>query len=102
MPTPSERPSLKTDLESRYRTQRVGSAFSVKNTLKQPGDSPQPGERMPIDGNERLYTNDDFIVKQTLGVTELLDAKSANTTSSPSSLELSLFMRGFTNQKYKP
>jgi hypothetical protein len=102
MPTPSSRPSLKTDLESRYRTQRAGSAFDVKTTLKQPDQSPRNGDRMPINGNERLYSVDDFAVKQTLGITEFLDATSANSSTSPSSLEMSRFMRGFTNRKYKP
>lgn len=102
MPTPSSRPSLNTDLESRYRTQRVGSAYDIKKLLKSPGDSPHPGERMPIDGNEHLVSVDDFAVKAKVGVTELLDALEANSTSSPSSKELSLFMRGFTNRKYKP
>lgn len=102
MPTPSARPSLNTDLESRYRNQRAGSAFDVKERLKPPGNSPQPGERMPINGNEHLVSVDDFAVKARIGVTELLDALEANTTSSPSSQELSLFMRGFTNKKYKP
>ena len=102
MPTPSQRPSLETDLESRYRNQRVGSAFSVKELLKEPGSSPKSGERMPINGNEHLYSVDDFAVKAKVGVTELLDALDANSTSSPSSKEMSLFMRGFTNKKYKP
>ncbi len=101
MPTPSERPSLSTDLESRYRNQRAGSAFDVKTILKSPGNVPSAGDRMPIDGNERLYSVDDFAVKQIYGVTELLDARSANNSTSPSSKELSRFMKGFTNRKYK-
>ena len=101
MPTQSDRPSLSTDLESRYRNQRAGSVYDVKATLKQPGQSLQPGDRMPINGNEHLYTNDDFVVKQTLGVTEFLDAQSANNSSSPSSREMSRYMRGFTSRKYK-
>ena len=96
MPTPSERSSLNTDLETRYGNQRVGSAFDVKDRLK------YPNNRAPIGGNEALYTLKDFAVRKTIGLTELLDALDANTTSSPSSKELSLFMRGFTNKKYKP
>lgn len=102
MPTPSTRPSLTTDLEARYRNQRVGSAFDVKKTLKGPGDAPQVGDRMPIDGNEHLVSVDDFRVKSPLQVTDVLDAIESNSTSSPKSQELSLYIKGFTNRKYKP
>jgi hypothetical protein len=102
MPTPADRPSLTKDLASRYATQRAGGAFEVKQRLKPPGASPSAGDRMPIDGNERIYSADDFAVKQAIGVTELLDAQEANTTSSPKSKELSLYIRGFSNRKYKP
>lgn len=101
MPTPNQRPSLTTNLESRYSNQRAGGAFDVKQRLKAPGRSPQNGDRMPIDGNERLYSEDDFAVKQQLGVTELLDAKEANTSGAPKSKEMSLYIRGFNNQKYR-
>lgn len=102
MPTPTERTSLKTDLESRYRNQHVGSAYDVKKTLKTPGASPQSGERMPINGNEHLVSVDDFAVKAKTGVTEFLDALEANTTSSPSSKEMSRYIKGFSRKKYKP
>lgn len=102
MPTPITRPSLTKDLASRYATQRAGGAFEVKQRLKPPGNSPTAGDRMPIDGNERLYTNDDFVVKQPIGVTEFLDAQDANSSSSPRSREISRYIRGFSNQKYKP
>ena len=102
MPNPADRPSLTKDLATRYSTQRAGGAFEVKQRLKPPGASPQTGERMPINGNERLYSADDFAVKQAIGVTEFLDAQEANNTSSPKSKEISLYIRGFTNKKYKP
>lgn len=102
MPNPADRPSLTKDLASRYASQHAGGAFEVKQRLKAPGSSPQAGERMPIDGNERLYSADDFSVKQAIGVTELLDAQEANTTSSPKSKEISLYIRGFSNRRYKP
>jgi hypothetical protein len=102
MPQPADRPSLTKDLASRYASQHAGGAFEVKQRLKPPGSSPTTGDRMPIDGNERLYSADDFAVKQILGVTELLDAQESNTSSSPKSKEMSLYIRGFTNRKYKP
>lgn len=102
MPTPTERNSLSTDLETRYKNQKVGSAFDVKKVLKDPGSSPQSGERTPINGNEHLVSVDDFAVKQPIGVTEFLDALEANTSSSPKSKQISRFMDGFSNRKYKP
>lgn len=102
MPQPADRPSLTKDLATRYATQRAGGAFDVKERLKAPGSSPQTGERMPIDGNEKMYSADDFAVKQVLGVTELLDAQEANSSSAPKSKELSLYIKGFNNRKYKP
>ena len=102
MPTPNERPSLSKDLLTRYATQRAGSAFDVKLTLKSPGQALQTGDRLPIDGNERMYSTDDFAVKQLQGVTEFLDAKEANSSSSPRSREISRYIKGFNNRKYKP
>ncbi len=102
MPQPSDRPSLTKDLASRYASQRAGGAFDVKERLKSPGSVPQAGDRMPINGNERLYSTDDFAVKQMIGMTEFLDAQDANTSSSPHSKEMSLYIRGFSNRKYKP
>jgi hypothetical protein len=57
---------------------------------------------MPIDGNEALYTQDDFAVKKLLGVTELLDAQEANSSTAPRSKEISRYIKGFSNKKYKP
>jgi len=34
MPTPVSRPSLTTDLSSRYATQKVGGAFDAKNIIE--------------------------------------------------------------------
>ena len=99
---PTERKSLTTDLESRYKTQRVGSAYDVKKTLKQPGASPQSGERMPINGNEQLVSVNDFAVKAILGKTEFLDALDSNLSMAPKSKEMSRHMAGFSNRKYKP
>ena len=100
MPTPSDRPSLTKTLEQRYATQHAGGAFNVKERLGGPGAPPIA--RMPVDGNEVLYSVDDFKVKAMQGVTELLDAIEANSTSAPRSKELSLYIRGFSNRKYRP
>jgi len=101
MPTPAERPSLSKTIEERYATQRAGGAFEVKDRLKKPGQVPQSGERMPVDGNEHLVSVDDFAVKQMQGQTEMLDALEANTSSSPKSKELSLYIKGLDTRKYR-
>jgi len=102
MPTPSERPSLSKNLEERYATQRAGGAFEVKQRLKPPGQAPQTGDRMPIDGNEALVSVDDFAVKPMQGVTELLDAIEANASPAPKSKELSLYIKGLDTRRYAP
>lgn len=101
MPDNNDRPSLDNSLESRYARQRAGGAFDVKERLKGPGQSPKAGDRMPIGGNESLYTKRDFAVKAMLGMTEFLDAASSNNSPSPKSLEKSRYLKGFTNKKYK-
>lgn len=100
MPTPNQRPSLTNTLEGRYASQHAGGAFEVKDRIGKPGEKPLA--RMPVDGNEVLYTVDDFVTRWMLGVTELLDAQEANSTSAPKSKELSLYIKGFDNTKYKP
>jgi len=102
MPNPTNRPSLNKDLASRYATQRAGGAFEVKQRLGAPGTAPRTGDRMPVDGNEVLYTKDDFAVKQIIGQTEFLDTQDANNSSSPRSKELSRYIKGFSSRKYKP
>jgi len=100
MPTPADRPSLTKTLDQRYSTQHAGGAFEVKQRLGAPGAP--VNSRMPIDGNEVNYTVDDFKTKMIPGITELKEAIEANSSSSPKSKEMSLYIRGFTNRKYKP
>lgn len=97
----NERPSLATDLETRYKQQRVGSAFDVKERLGGPGSSPQAGDSMPIGGNEVLHTKGGFTVKAMQGVTDFKDAQEANVSNSPKSKQTSRFLKGFNNKKYK-
>jgi len=99
MPIPTPRPSLNKDLETRYKTQKAGGAFEVKQRIGPPGTKVPP--TMPIDGNENLYTVDDFKTKMMQGVTELKEVLETNTTSSPKSKEMSLYIKGFSNRKYK-
>jgi len=101
MPNAIDRQSLVKTLEDRYRTQRVGGSFDVKKTLGGPDAAPKAGDVMPVAGNENLYSTDDFIVKPALGVTAILDAQEANSSSSPKSKEQSIHMKGFSNKRYK-
>jgi len=39
MPTPIQRPSITTDLASRYETQKVGGAFDARNIIEKGVDS---------------------------------------------------------------
>lgn len=78
MPTQSSRPSLKTDILSRFENQRVGSAFDAKNHTG--GD---------FGHQEKLWTKPGFVKNEELG------------TGGRNKLEQSLFLQGFTNQKYK-
>ena len=101
MPTPINRPSLTTNLESRYVKQRVGGAFDVKLILKDAYSAPSAGDRMPINGiQEQKYTVKDFVVKGMQGVTELKDALASNGGGSSKSLELSTYIKGIDTRKY--
>jgi len=100
MPTQAQaqRPSLTKTLEDRYATQRAGGAFDVKKTLGTPGTSPAAGtviDAASLNGTSYQSPNG-FEVKVPMGITQLKDAQ--GTTSK----ELSLYIRGFSNVKYKP
>lgn len=104
MPTPVQRPSLTTTLDQRYATQRAGGAFDVKQVLGSPGTTPAAGTT--IDAVSMQATNFQtpvgFEVKKMIGVTQMLDAIDTNTSPSAQSKQLSLYIRGFSNQRYKP
>lgn len=103
MPTPNNRPSLATTLDQRYANQREGGAFDVKQRLGPPGTSPAPGSTMPVDSQQakQFLTPPGFVVKEKIGVTQMLDAIDANTSSAPRSQQLSLYLKGFDNRRYK-
>lgn len=96
MPTPSNRPSLQTDLLSRYTNQRSGGAFDVKGRLKNPGVSVSHADRMPINGiSERRWTVPNFDTKAILQESELLDVIDGNSSRST-------YIKGFSGVRYKP
>lgn len=98
MPTPNPRPSLTTDLATRYQNQRAGGAFDVKKTLGAPGTEPASGttiDAVSMQGASFQSPNG-FEVKVKQGDTQMKDAQ--GTTSK----QLSLYMQGFSNKKYKP
>ncbi len=98
MPTPVQRPSLITTLDQRYATQHAGGAFDVKKTLGAPGSRPSAGtviDALSLQGSSFQNPNG-FEVGVLEEVTQLKEAQ--GTTSK----QLSLYIRGFSNQKYKP
>ena len=98
MPTPITRPSLTTDLLTRYSNQKVGEAFDVKKTLGSPGSTPQAGST--IDANsiqaQRFQAPKGFEVKVGQEGTQFLDAQ--GTTSK----QLSTYVQNLSTQKYSP
>ena len=55
MPTPTDRPSLKTSLSQRYAGQRAGGAFDAKNIPTQPGQRGAEGG-LGLGIQEQQYT----------------------------------------------
>jgi hypothetical protein len=98
MPNPTNRPSLTTDLQTRYATQREGGAFDVKKTLGGPGSIPSAGTTIDAVSHQgsAFQSPNGFEVKPMQGITQLKDAQ--GTTSK----QLSRFMQGFSDKKYKP
>lgn len=92
MPEPSKRPSLSTDLESRYNNQRVGSAFDVKQILNTKAG--QIVDAISMQG-ANFQVLDGFEVKVTPEMTRFKDAQGNQ------SKELSIYMQGFSQKKYK-
>jgi hypothetical protein len=92
MPTPTLRSSLTKGLEDRYSTQRVGSAFDVKQTLNTKAG--QIVDATSMQGAE-FQSPSGFEVKAAQNGTQMKDAQGL------SSKELSKYMQGFTNKKYK-
>lgn len=97
MPNTNDRQSLNLDLQSRYTNQKAGSTFDVKKTLGNPGSTPKTGttiDSTSIQGT--LFQNPKgFEVKVPQGQTQMKDAQSNK------SLQLSRFMSGFDNRKYR-
>lgn len=98
MPTPVPRPSLTTDLQTRYSNQRAGGAFDVKKVLGAPGTEPAAGKTIDAVSAQgaAFQAPNGFEVKVMQGDTQFKDAQ--GTTSK----QLSRYIKGFSNQKYKP
>ena len=72
---PTPRPSLKTSLEQRYKTQKCGGAYDAKSVKS------EPGSRTPIpssDGvsatiSDAMWTKPNFAVKAAILQTEFND-----------------------------
>lgn len=93
MPSTLPRPSLDTDLAARYQNQRVGSAFNVKETL----ESITPGRVIDADSlqGRNFQSPSGFEVKSGATGTQLKEAQGSV------SQQLSRYMQGFSNRRYK-
>ena len=91
------RPSLATTLDQRYANQREGGAFDVKKTLGTPGSAPKSGTTIDaVSANGQAFQSPNgFEVKMAQGQTQMKDAQGT------SSKQLSKYLRGFDNRKYK-
>lgn len=98
MPNPTPRPSLTTDLQTRYNNQRAGGAFDVKKTLGAPGTEPAAGKTIDAASVQgaTFQSPNGFEVKVKQGDTQFKDAQ--GTTSK----QLSRYAQGLSNKKYKP
>lgn len=85
MPTPTERPSLTTDLQTRYNTQRAGGAFDAK----QAGTPTSPQSLQ-----EAQFENTDTFVKPIQGVSNFIGA------NQPNYKEVSILAQGIDVRKY--
>lgn len=97
MPIPTERPSLSKDLATRYASQREGGAFDVKDRLGAPGSRPVVGtavDNTSMNG-QTFQSPNGFVVGANSGQTQMKDAQGTV------SKQLSMYIRGFSNRKYK-
>ena len=86
---PDIRQSLTKTIEERYKSQRVGGAFDVKDVLGGSGTSPAKGKIIDATSlnGANFQSPNGFQVKSTIGETQLKDAQ-----SSPSK-ELSMYLK---------
>jgi len=83
------RESLSLTLEDRYKKSKtVGGAFNAKSI------ETAEGKTSPVDGVESRFTANDFVVKMKQGESQFVDVKNGKSG-------VSMFLKGFSNQKYK-
>lgn len=89
MPNPSDRPSLTTDLTTRYQKSKVGGAFDARSA------GIQGGQNNPVDNFANDAANGFVLDKRNqIMVSDFKDVK--NNKSG-----ISLYLKGFSNEKYK-
>jgi hypothetical protein len=98
MPTPISRESLNIDLASRYDKQKAGGAFNAKNIVIA-NDSVAPSASPSHQG--KVFTRDSggFRVKMPVGLSSFSDIPDRKNSTSK---ELSSYVKGISNKKYKP
>ena len=98
MPLPNLRPSLTTNIETRYDTQHAGGAFDVKKTLGSPGTVPLTGNVIDsVSRNGQTFQSPNgFQVKMLLQQSQLIAVQSGDTRG------LSTYIRGLDTTRYAP
>lgn len=98
MPTPISRESLNIDLVSRYDKQKAGGSFNAKSIVTT-NDSIAPSALPSHQG--KIFTRDSggFRVKMPVGLSSFSDVPDRKNSISK---ELSTFVKGISNKKYKP
>jgi hypothetical protein len=92
MPNPISRDSLVKTLEDRYNTQPAGGTFNAKNIDTTAGDI-VPTDRTAVNVQDTLYREGGFKIKETQ--TGFKDAQGYV------SKQLSQYIKGFNNKRYK-
>jgi hypothetical protein len=97
MPTPINRQSLNTDLVNRYNNQKVGGSFDAKNIVTSDDDL-APTYDDSLKGQLFSLTKGKFRTKQPVGLSDFSDVPDRINSNSN---QLSTYIKGFSNKKYK-
>lgn len=98
MPIPINRESMNTDLATRYQKQSAGGSFNAKAIVTQ-DDTISPLLNSSDKGAQFTIDKGGFRVKQPIGLSNLADVPDRKNSMSR---ELSSYVRGLSNKKYKP
>lgn len=98
MPNQINRDSLVVDLENRYKKQKVGGAFDAKNIVTS-DDGLAPAYDGSYKSQAYTITKGKFRTKQPIGLSDFADVPDRQNSTSK---QLSQYVQGLSNKKYKP